>query len=466
MIADQTNVYAQQCIQAKTDSGKMKPRSRDKEWFPTNAGEIKLLFSVMLLQGIVQKPTMGMFFSEKRIISTPFFPEVITDRRFHLLVRFLHFNNNELFDMNNDPNSKLYKIWPVLEYLIGKFQSTYTPESEIAVDESLLLWKGRLGWKMYIPKKRARFGMESFHLCESKSGYVWNILVYTGKQTNISDVVHGLEMKKLDKPSQVVITLMDTLLEKGYMVYMDNYYCSPILFDLLCKLKTDAAGTLRVNRKELPSDFKKMKLRKGEFLVWYRNKLMLMKWADKRDVHLISTVHDKDMVEVPDRKGKMKFKPTLVVDYSKGMGGVDLADQCIVTYSIARRRLKKYYMKMFRHLIDIAVFNAFVIYRKKGKKCTQLKFRLDLISAMTEKYLETTVKPKKAGRPSGEALLRLTAWHFLSENPPTANRPHSKKRCAFQRSRGERQFTAAKNVMFHCVQFPASKYTILSEIFN
>jgi hypothetical protein len=35
-------------------------------------------------------------------------------------------------------------------------------------------------------------------------------------------------------------------------------------------------------------------------------------------------------------------------------------------YSTARKRLKKYYQKIFRHLLDLTVFNSFVIYRKHG----------------------------------------------------------------------------------------------------
>jgi hypothetical protein len=43
------------------------------------------------------------------------------------------------------------------------------------------MWKGRLPWKVYIPSKHARFGIRSFELCEAKSGYVWNFIIYIGK---------------------------------------------------------------------------------------------------------------------------------------------------------------------------------------------------------------------------------------------------------------------------------------------
>ena len=66
---------------------------------------------------------------------------------------------------------------------MGKFNSVYTPDKHIVIDEELLLWKGRLGFKQYIPNKRARFGIKMFSVCEV-SGYFWNSFVYVGKNAN------------------------------------------------------------------------------------------------------------------------------------------------------------------------------------------------------------------------------------------------------------------------------------------
>jgi hypothetical protein len=71
------------------------------------------------------------------------------------------------------------------------------------VDESLLIWKGRLSWKVYIPSKRARFGIKSFELCEAKSGNVRKIIIYVGQDTAFDDSLgnepHG---------SKIVLELM------------------------------------------------------------------------------------------------------------------------------------------------------------------------------------------------------------------------------------------------------------------
>jgi len=110
----------------------------------TNPTEMKTLIGLLILQGIVQKPQNGKYFSKREGIVTPYFSQIMTEKRFHLLPKFLHFSDNSRFDPDQH-HKKLYKIQPILDHLKSKFFSVYTPERNICVDESLLLWRGRLG---------------------------------------------------------------------------------------------------------------------------------------------------------------------------------------------------------------------------------------------------------------------------------------------------------------------------------
>ena len=146
-----------------------------------------------------------------------------------------------------------------------KFSETYEPERDMTVDESLLLWKGRLSWKQYIPSKRARFGIKSFEICESSSGYIWNFFIYTGKDTAYDPDIPESE----SMGTKVVLTLVKPLYGKGYCINMDNFFSSPKLYDILCENNTDAVGTLRANRKGVPRALTTQKLRKGEIKALY-----------------------------------------------------------------------------------------------------------------------------------------------------------------------------------------------------
>jgi hypothetical protein len=135
------NLYAEQKIYEKTLLNKMK-MSRDKCWIPTFKDEMKLLFVILLLQGIVQKPEMGDCFSRNRLLATPTFYGSMPEKRFLILLKLLHFADNEAYCGQVPP--KIYKMKTVFDHLI-KFSESYVSEDQLSIDKSLLLWKGHLG---------------------------------------------------------------------------------------------------------------------------------------------------------------------------------------------------------------------------------------------------------------------------------------------------------------------------------
>jgi len=127
LFAEQTNIYANQFLAANPN---LKSRSRARSWVDTNPTEMKTLIGLLILQGIVQKPENGMYFSKRESIVTPYFSQIMTEKRFHLLLKFLHFADNSKFDPDQH-HKKLYKIQPILDHLNSKFSSVYTPEQNM-----------------------------------------------------------------------------------------------------------------------------------------------------------------------------------------------------------------------------------------------------------------------------------------------------------------------------------------------
>ena len=336
-IVTETNRYASQCLGEASQSS----ANGRQRWHPTNSNELRVFLAIIILQGIVKKPELELYWSKNLLLSTPFFRQAMSYRRFCKIKQYLHFSNNEDFDPESHPNPKLYKVLPVYESLVNKFKTLYTPERDVSIDESPMLYKGRLGWIHYIPLKRARFGIKTYMLCESDSGYVWNFVIYTGKGTQFD-----VEYDNLPVSSRVVMTLMKPLLDKGYCVTVDNYYTSPQLADLLVQHQTDIYGTVKPTRKEMPEDLRKAKLKKGEVSAYERGKVTVLRWKDKKDVNLLSTIHNAEIVNV-EKRGVVKSKPKLVLEYNNTMGGVDKVDQHLTDYPVPRKRGKKYYKKIF-----------------------------------------------------------------------------------------------------------------------
>ena len=89
--------------------------------------------------------------------------------------------------------------------------------------------------------------MKIYKPCESSTGYVLNFIVYTGK-----DTIYGQRHPGEKPSSRIVLEVAHDLLDRGYSLYLDNWYTSPNLVDTLCTRKTDVVGTTRTNRKEFP----------------------------------------------------------------------------------------------------------------------------------------------------------------------------------------------------------------------
>ena len=106
-----------------------------------------------------------------------------------------------------------------------------------------------------------------------------------------------------------------------------------------------------------------------------------------------------------DRKKKEYIEidcPTVVQQYNKYMGGVDLSDMLISLYRTSITS-KRWYLKVLFHCGDIAKVNAWLIYRRycnqlevpKKSQISLLKFTMAISSALTK---STTVQ--RVGRPS------------------------------------------------------------------
>jgi hypothetical protein len=81
---------------------------------------------------------------------------------------------------------------------------------------------------------------------------------------------------------EIVLQLMAPLLNQGYRVIPDNWFSSSDLLYKLYSKQTDAVGTLRQNRNGVPAEIKSAKLKKRELVSVYEDKLMIMKWKNKK----------------------------------------------------------------------------------------------------------------------------------------------------------------------------------------
>ena len=107
--------------------------------------------------------------STSEFLSTPIFSKIMSRTRFQLILKFLHFNNNNdpNYDVNDENRDRLHKVRPLIELIRDSCKNVYCPGQNHSVDKSLVLFKGRLHFKQYIRTKRARFGIKLYELTTS-----------------------------------------------------------------------------------------------------------------------------------------------------------------------------------------------------------------------------------------------------------------------------------------------------------
>ena len=65
--------------------------------------EIYVFMGLLMLMGIVQKPTLKSYFSKDGFLETPIFFQVMSRDRFELIMGFLHFVDNTTKDRYTGP---------------------------------------------------------------------------------------------------------------------------------------------------------------------------------------------------------------------------------------------------------------------------------------------------------------------------------------------------------------------------
>ena len=167
----------------------------------------------------------------------------------------LHFANNEL-DTGDD---RLFKIRPILDLVQDTYPQYFEPGKKLSLDETFRKFLGRIFFKQYMPKKPCKWGIKIFSLCDADTGYLLKFHIYTGKSEELPDSTNSEDS---GMTSNMVKSLTSDYMDKGHVVYMDNFYSGIPLFEDLRSKNTGACGTICNSRKHLPKEFKKINTKK------------------------------------------------------------------------------------------------------------------------------------------------------------------------------------------------------------
>ena len=128
---------------------------------------------------------------------------------------------------------------------IENCKKCYVPNFDLTIDEQLFPCKTRCPLIQYMANKPDKFGIKFWLLTDAQSKYLCNGKPYLGRDPSRS--------RCSDLPGVVCLTLLQPYYKKGYNVTTDNYFTSLKLAEELKQIKTTILGTIRKQRREVPS---------------------------------------------------------------------------------------------------------------------------------------------------------------------------------------------------------------------
>ncbi|KAF7685137.1 PiggyBac transposable element-derived protein 4 [Cucumispora dikerogammari] len=331
--------------------------------------EIKNYIGIIILMGIVRLPEITDYWSmDPKICVMPLPKKLLS------YLRFTEINNNlSLVKIkseqkpNRDVKNDTEKLF---DYLNIKFKAIYKPGEHLSVDEGLIKYHGRYSFKVYMPNKPDKVGIKLYFLCDSSNAYVCSLEMFSGAKRRVVEVVKSL---------------VSEYHNLNHKLYMDNFYTSLQLFDSLKEKGIYSSGTMRAFRGE-PEIFRTLKktIPKNKIFIQQQKDTTCFLWHDKKPVVFLNNFLNIDE-HLTEQNIFTKQKPTIIKDYDKYMGGVDVYDKMVKTY-FAGRKTVKWTNKFSTYIINLILHNSYVLYNEFYNGETKAKssywFRRQLLDEM------------------------------------------------------------------------------------
>jgi len=114
-------------------------------------------------------------------------------------------------------------------------------------------------------------------------------------------------------------------------------------------------------------------MKRGHIATRIRETLSAVHWNNRWDVYILTNMYASPGEGNFTQESDQAIKPHVVEDYNSYMGFVDKLDRMVNSYGIAHRTWK-WTKKLFFHLTDMTILNAFLIQKSCGSKMTHINF--------------------------------------------------------------------------------------------
>jgi hypothetical protein len=375
-------------------------RIKGAEWKPLSNTELEAYIGLCILRGVYKSKGESLRDLWHPVRGRQIFSMTMTITRFEEIRRFLHFDNRETRNARQQ-RDKLAAVRLLLDGVVQNSQACYRHGACVTADEQLYPFRGRCSFIQFMPSKPAKYGLKFWILCDAETYYCSHIILYTGKDDSRGDTSLG---------EHVVMSLSGHLFGTGRNITCDNFFTSLSLARSVSAKDLNLVGTVRGNRREVPPALRTVKGRElnSSVFCYTTDDVQLVSYQAKKgkNVLLMSSQHCQPTVaDTPPHK------PDVILYYNATKVGVDCLDERVGTYSV-KYKTRRWHVVVFCNLIDIAAFNAFVLYcdifpdYQKAVRHRRRLFLTDLGMSLSEKHRRERNSPSITPAPTSSSVLR------------------------------------------------------------
>ncbi|XP_017882546.1 uncharacterized protein LOC108626410 [Ceratina calcarata] len=335
----------------------------NRTWKKLDRVEIDAFFGLLLLMGRFGefRESEQDLWKQDTGLSRPHYIATMSRDRFINILKYIRFDDSTTREERRK-HDKLAALREVTNIFTQNCKDCYNATSVGCVDSQVVKFHDRCSFKVCMQDK---MGIKIWTLCDSNTFYCCNMDVYLGKMENETEKQQG---------RRVVKRLSEIWKDSNRCIATNNFLTDIELAEELVEDKIFMIGALRKSQQDLPKILGYTKNRSkhsSEFL--YTENVALLSYIPEtmKRVVLLSSLHG----------GQKKLAASEMLNcYKNAKGGVDKLATLLQDYS-CRRATSRWTLALFMHFLDIAAYNAFVIWQTKNpnwKPKTSLKIKRKL----------------------------------------------------------------------------------------
>jgi hypothetical protein len=367
-------------------------------WTETDEEELLAFIGVHIYMGIDSLPQTRMYWADET--RHPIIANLLSRDRFESLNRYFTVSERQRDAAPRNPFSSVREFITALNH---SFPQHWVPGRHLALDESMVSFRGRSDIKQFVPGKPHPHGYKIWVL--ANENYMLQFQLYEGKAA-AGPSIHDMVMQ-----------LTQLYRNNNHVLYVDTLFTSPTLLASLFNVGIRVCGSVKRNRIGMPSAEQLSTaatdaLARGAALQMQKgvgNALTLCAWKDKRLILLLYNHIDPRLSTTLQRwneAGEIYQLPCpqAISDYFHYARAVDIINQLHYSY-LPGRKSRKCWTRLVWWLIDICILNAYRLWRVQHPDESHLDFRMQLAHELME-CLPPERRPQRGarGQPDAGAL--------------------------------------------------------------